>query len=414
MPAAEKTVQNTERRSRRIRLAAVFASVLGATLLWTVSSPRAGGFGALDAWLGQNDGVLVTDTQGLEVYARHADLPLVPASTLKLLTALVSRHELGAGHRFCTEFYLTEDRHLKIKGYGDPLLISEEVDRIAGILSATLTEIEDIVADDSYFQNPLTIPGVNDSLQPYDAPNGALCVNFNSVAFRSSGGAFVSGEPETPLLPMVLDRIRSSGLKRGRIPLSREKGETARYAGALFAHFLQRRGVRVRGGICNGNVDPKRDRLIYRHHSRYSMDEAIGKMLEYSNNFIANQLLLASGARRYGPPGDLEKGARTAAAYAREQLGLESIRIVEGSGISRKNRISARQLMAVLQAFEPHRHLLTREDGDAFKTGTLRGVRSRVGYLSTDSGRQYRYAVLFNTSKRDPVEVVRLLQRHLP
>lgn len=400
-------------RSRR--LVTILAVALWALILPSVSAPlAAANIHDLDPWFGPKDAIVVTDAQGSVVYARHPDLPLIPASTLKLLTALVALHELGGGYRFAIDFHLSDDRSLIIRGYGDPLLISEEVDRIAAILSTRLSGGWSVVTDDGFFSEPLTIPGVTDSAQPYDAPNGALCVNFNTVAFQSAGTSFVSGEPQTPLLPMVMDRIRRSGLQKGRIPLSRERGEATRYAGALFAHFLRKHGVQVIGDVRNGKVDPQRDRLIYRHLSGYDIDEVIRKMLEFSNNFIANQMLLAAGARRYGPPGNLDKAVQTALAFAGEQLGIGTLQIVEGSGISRKNRLSARQMATILDAFEPHRHLLLGGPGDAYKTGRLSGVRTRAGYLTTASRREYRYAVLFNGSKRDPEAVVRFLQRHLP
>jgi D-alanyl-D-alanine carboxypeptidase/D-alanyl-D-alanine-endopeptidase (penicillin-binding protein 4) len=330
------------------------------------------------------------------------------------LTALASRHALGAAHRFETAFYLSDTGDLKIKGYGDPLLLSEDVDRIAKRLAQGLADIRDVVTDDTYFADPLNVPGIGSSAEPYNAPNGALSVNFNTVAFRRIGGGYVSGEPQTPLLSMVKDRIRSTGMKSGRIPLSQAGGEPSRYAGALFVHFLREHGVRIRGGVRRGRVDERSDRPVYRHRSRHDIDAVIREMLAFSNNFMANQLLVAAGARRYGPPGDLDKGVRSVRAYAGERLGFESVRMVEGSGISRENRISARQLMAVLQAFAPLRHLLPLENGDAHKTGTLSGVRTRVGYLTTGSGSGYRYVVLFNASTRNPVEVVRLMRRELP
>ena len=57
--------------------------------------------------------------------------------------------------------------------------------------------------DDTYFTQPLTIPGISSSSNPYDAPNGALCANFNTVFFKHSRDGYASAEPQTPLLPMA-------------------------------------------------------------------------------------------------------------------------------------------------------------------------------------------------------------------
>ncbi|MEZ4549093.1 MAG: hypothetical protein R2874_01050 [Desulfobacterales bacterium] len=49
-------------------------------------------------------------------------------------------------------------------------------------------------------KNHLRIPGtVEGSFEPYDAPNRALCVNFNTVNFKTRGRTIVSAE-QTPLV----------------------------------------------------------------------------------------------------------------------------------------------------------------------------------------------------------------------
>ncbi|PQP32719.1 D-alanyl-D-alanine carboxypeptidase, partial [Desulfobacteraceae bacterium SEEP-SAG10] len=74
-------------------------------------------------------------------------------------------------------------------------------------LDTQLKNINDLVLDGSYFKDPVLIPGVASTYEPYDAPNGALCVNFNTVNFRrDKNGAYVSAETQTPLLPFVLSR----------------------------------------------------------------------------------------------------------------------------------------------------------------------------------------------------------------
>ena len=270
----------------------------------------------LNSFVGNHDAILVVNPQGRIVFSKNADNQLVPASVLKIFTALVALHYLGPEYRFSTEFYQNQDSTLKIKGYGDPLLISEILMEIVNNLILYLetkpTIINDLVLDDSYFKSPVLIPGVASSYEPYDAPNGALCVNFNTVNFRrDKNGAYVSGETQTPLLPFVLSRITASAMDRGRIILSRQKNEKTLYAGHLFLYFLKKQGIKSNGKIRMGRVE-KCDKLIFRYLSRFSLIQVLSTLLEYSNNFIANQLLIASGAKAYGPPGTLEKGIRAA------------------------------------------------------------------------------------------------------
>ena len=135
--------------------------------------------------------------------------------------------------------------------------------------------------------------------------------------------------------------------------------------------------------------------------------------MRYSNNFMANQLLIASGAKAFGPPGNLAKGVRAARTYAADRLGLSHLRLTEGSGISRGNRLTAEQMLTVLAAFEPHRRLLRKNGREWFKTGSLKGIRSRAGYIEGASGSLFRYVVMINTPGKTTDAVLRVLKENL-
>jgi D-alanyl-D-alanine carboxypeptidase/D-alanyl-D-alanine-endopeptidase (penicillin-binding protein 4) len=371
-------------------------------------------FDDLNDLVGNHDAILVANPQGRIVFSKNADMQLVPASILKIFTALVALHYLGPEYRFATEFYQDQDSNLKMKGYGDPLLISETLMEIVNDLTPRFDtkskSINDLILDDSYFRAPVLIPGVASSCEPYDAPNGALCVNFNTVNFRrDKNGAYVSAETQTPLLPFVLSRIIASGMDRGRIILSPKKNEITLYAGHLLLYFLKKQGVKSNGKIRMERVKKKFDKLIFRYFSRFPCTQVVSKLLEYSNNFIANQLLIATGAKVYGPPGTLDKGIRAALTYATNTLKIDNITVVEGSGISRRNRISAKSLYQILKVFEPH-HFLMRRWGKAFyKTGTLKGVNTRAGYVENVKGELYCFVVLLNTPGKSTKPIMDIL-----
>jgi D-alanyl-D-alanine carboxypeptidase/D-alanyl-D-alanine-endopeptidase (penicillin-binding protein 4) len=364
--------------------------------------------------LGPQDALLVTGPSGEIVFSHNPDRPMVPASTLKVLTSLAALHILGQDYRFPTDFYLDADHNLIIKGYGDPLLISEVIAPLAQALAEQLPGgIRDILVDESYFAEPLAIPGVSTSSNPYDAPNGALCVNFNTVFFTRIDGRFQSAEPQTPLLPLVIDRIRRSGLREGRIVLSRSGREAQRYAGQLFRHFLERAGAAVRGQVRVASGTTRDARLLQRYVSPYDLPNVIQRLLAFSNNFTANQLLLAMGARQGGPPATLAKGVHALETFAREDLGLRSAVIAEGSGISRNNRLSARDMMTVLDRFEPHCELMSREGREYYKTGHLKGVRTRVGYIAIGPQERYRFVLFRNRAGRTTGPVMRQIHRYI-
>jgi D-alanyl-D-alanine carboxypeptidase/D-alanyl-D-alanine-endopeptidase (penicillin-binding protein 4) len=371
------------------------------------------GLEAVKKMIGRQDAILVTDADGRVLISKNENRPLIPASTLKIFTALVALHTLGPDYRFDTEFYCDVDNNLTIKGYGDPGLVSEVLVEIALALEPKLPRVNNIILDASYFAQPLEIPGISSSSEPYDAPNGALCVNFNTVFFKKENGTYLSAEPQTPLLPMVLSRVRSSNLNEGRIVLSHNENEITLYSGYLLAYYLRQVGIEVTGKIAIGTVRPGCDRLIYRHQSPLMLSDTIARLLAFSNNYTTNQILIASGARRYGAPGTLEKGVQAARDYARNILQLEDIRISEGSGISRDNRITARDMQKVLDAFAPY-HTLMRSDGRQFyKTGTLRGISTRAGYIERPDGSLNRFVVLINSPGRSAEHVTRNLIRRM-
>jgi D-alanyl-D-alanine carboxypeptidase/D-alanyl-D-alanine-endopeptidase (penicillin-binding protein 4) len=373
-------------------------------------------FKNLGSQLGNQDALIVADPHGNILFSHNAKKALIPASTLKLLTALTAFHYLGRDYRFSTGFYLNTAGNLKIRGYGDPFLISEVIDEIAEILAkhsaGRLRAIRNILVDHTYFNHPIIIPGVTDSSEPYDAPNGALCVNYNTLNFEKAGGRFVSAEAQTPLLPIALKRIQSSGLDRGRIRLSLENDEIFTYAGQLFKHFLQVHGMAVAGRVEMGRVH-ETDRLLLSYASPFTLEDVMMKMMAYSNNFIANQVLLHTGAALFGAPGTLQKGVDAAHAYVRDELGDYHIRITEGSGISRQNRVTAESMLGILNKFKPYHHLLTKEEHDIFKTGTLKDVSTRAGYIQADDESLYPYVILLNSPGKSASRVAGELQRSL-
>jgi len=348
--------------------------------------------------IGANDAIIVSDPDGKILIEKNADKKLIPASTLKLLTSLSVLHHLGPSYRFSTEFYIDKDLNLKIKGYGDPLLTSEFIIEIAKILGMKLKYINNVIVDDTYFKKPTVIPGVTRSLEPYDSPNGALCVNFNTVSFRYSKGKFISDERQTPLLPFAIKKINKTSARKGRILLTSDQNEITLYAGHLISYFLEKEGITRRGEIRTGAVDIKTDRLILKYESPVLLDEIVSRLLFHSNNFIANQLLLAVGAKINGPPGTLEKGVSAINDYARDILKINDLSISEGSGISRENLIPAKSFLKILAEFAPYRSLMKHNGPEYFKTGTLTGVSTRAGYIKGRDGKLYKFVIMTNSN----------------
>ena len=336
------------------------------------------------------NGGYVVQCRGRILSSHNKEKLLVPASIIKIATSLAALHILGPEYRFATGFYITRENDLYIKGGGDPFLVSEEVALIIDrLLELGVREIGDIVLDDSAFRLTAPADGINGSENPYDAENSALAVNFNTVHFTKGVDSVQSAEPQTPTVPLMAElgadmapgtyRINVSGGVAG-------KQVIGRYAGELFRALQQRKKIAGRGGIRQGRVPPGLPPL-YVHRSSVTVRDGLERLLLYSNNFIANQLFLASGMERFGPPATWQKGREALQEFLQKEMGLgdQEIIMVEGSGLSRENRITPRAMLHLLDSFKPYANLLPRiSKGNidiVTKSGTLTGVYAYAGYF---------------------------------
>jgi D-alanyl-D-alanine carboxypeptidase/D-alanyl-D-alanine-endopeptidase (penicillin-binding protein 4) len=215
------------------------------------------------------------------------------------------------------------------------------------------------------------------------------------------------------MTPLAVKKIRLLGKKKGRYTFSDHGHEAARYAGELLAYFLEEGGKVCQGGEVRAGAVGPGDRLVYTYHSAFTLEQALEKMFEFSNNFMANQILIALGAHVHGPPGTLSKGLRVLSDFSRDVLHLSDVEIAEGSGISRKNRLSALDMLAVLRRFEPHRALLVRDGRVLYKTGSLRGIRTRAGYIESTSGNPYYFVIFLNNSDADIDSILNCVKKSL-
>jgi D-alanyl-D-alanine carboxypeptidase/D-alanyl-D-alanine-endopeptidase (penicillin-binding protein 4) len=279
---------------------------------------------------------------------------------------------------------------LYVRGGGDPFLISEELAPLAKNLVAAIGKkpITGIVLDASYFPPDLRIPGIENDDEAYNALNTALAVNFNTVNAIRKGDSVRSAEKQTPITPLAISEFKARGPKgRGRISLSQDPKVSLQYAGELIAAFIDKAGGSVKGDISTGPV-PAGLKPVYVHRQSRPLSSILFELLKASNNYIANQVFLEIGAQRFGPPASLEKSLKVLNETLAAQRLTGDIRIEEGSGISRDNRLTARGLAKVLALFAPHADLMTGPDNSLTKTGTMDGVRTLAGYTDTkDNGR---------------------------
>ncbi len=388
------------------------------------------------------------------------DKPLNPASTMKLVTTHAAMELLGPDYRWRTAIH-AEGRvegdvlmgDLVIKGGGDPKLVIEDMTELVGRLRlAGLREIRgDLVIDDSlYAAGPERLEAFDgDESQPYNVRPYAALMNFKATRFVIDPKTReVSLDPPLADVRVVNDvkvlkgrcRPGSTGFSiddavgtesrpqiRIRGTQVRACGEQYFYASALshrqFIHGFFKAAWKNAGGTFSGatRVVPgaaKGDPYFTWFSPRNLLD-VVRDVNKFSNNVMARMLLLQIAADRQDAPATLDDARRVVADwYAGEGLPLPSLVIENGSGLSRIERISARDLTAVLAHADQgpnaglfidslpqvgidgtmrarlRRHPVA---GNAFiKTGTLRDVRAIAGYVTAQSGERYAVALLIN------------------
>jgi D-alanyl-D-alanine carboxypeptidase/D-alanyl-D-alanine-endopeptidase (penicillin-binding protein 4) len=405
--------------------------------------------------------LVVDRASGAPLWARGADSALVPASTQKVLTAVAALDAFGPVHRFVTELRASRPigtdgavGDLFVRG-GDPALTSEQWWRLAADLRALgLREVRGaLVLDDSLFDEARWHPSwAPVTARAYHAPVSALSANFGAFRVRVAPGAApgakleVALDPPVPYLRVVnegrtgkrgsrstlaVERTLLAGEERvrvsGSVPVGsppddvwRSVADPLGYAGAVLRMQLEANGVRVAGGTNRGAAAPGASLLL--EFEGLPLQQIAQLFLKYSNNFIAECLVkwlaLGPAPPAAAPPAGWAAGTRALEArLAALGVPLAGATLVDGSGLSRANRVSARVLVEALRrgeaAFAGGPELLaalpiaaldgTLERRAAAargrvraKTGSLDGVTSLAGFARTERGRDLVFAVIVN------------------
>ena len=403
--------------------------------------------------------LVVRADDGRALFERSPDRPLVPASNLKILTALAALATFGPAHCFTTRIYADAAPDadgavgtLAVRGGGDPALTSEEWWRLAADLRrAGLRRVRGgLILDDSLFETQRWNPAWDAvSARAFHAPVGALTANYGSFAVevqptRPGAPAHIAVDPPIPFLELV-DRTKPGGgalavereaagdrdrvVVSGALPtggeavtICRSVSDPVRYAAAVFRMQLAAQGIAVDGPDRLAPVPPEfRELLAFEGKP---LGDVLRLLMKYSNNNIAEILLKDMGAAQAGPPGTWENGV----AAVRRQLGAlglsSGFQTVDGSGLSPDNRVTARALVGALRiarasfAFGPELESalpIAARDGtlshrataaaDAVraKTGLLAGAAALSGYARTRDGTDVVFSLLVNDYKHgDP------------
>jgi len=315
----------------------------------------------------------------------RADVPMNPASAMKIVTTYAGLELLGPAFRWKTAVYLDGD-NLILSGTGDPKLNYESFWMLLRNLRGRgLRELRgDIILDRSYFAPMQSGAFDSETYRPYNVPPDALLVNFKSLRFTfipdGDKAVRVYTEPNFPGMEVVnelkpgagdcpdgtrafREEIQASFQSQpprasflGTYPLAcgeRELNvalyEPQDYLAGMVRQLWSEMGGSWKGTVREGSVPPSA-RLLYVHESE-PLAELVRDINKFSNNVMARQLFLTIGAERGTPPGRTEEAARVIRQWvAAKKINAPELVLQNGSGLSRVERISAQHLAALLQA----------------------------------------------------------------
>ena len=354
----------------------------------------------------QSDAILVSDAQGQILFEWRAEQAMLPASLVKLLTTMIALEKWQPSYQFKTEFYRLGDQ-LWVKGYGDPYLTSEELDVIVQALSTIgLDGINSVHIDNSYFTSDITVPGRSEVSDPYNAPVSAVAINFNTATLKKEVDKLLTAEPQTPLTPTAIKLAKSITplnsqvtSKSVRINLRDKTNAQSHFAELLIA----KSALKISDVYLDQNL-PNGAQLIYQHKNSKRLQSVLNATLLYSNNFIANQVFLKLAELNNGLPLSFALSESYVSDLLQQKFAWQAATVVDGSGLSRDNRLSANQIDEVLQELYPHQKLLKKYDlnlgaakkAHAYaKTGTFSDVSNYAGFLHV-ANQEYRFVFMFN------------------
>lgn len=420
-------------------------------------------------------GVLIESIESGEIwYERNADRLFVPASNQKILVAAAAYRSLGPDFTFTTtvrhageisDGILRGD--LVVVGNGDPTIYNKFFSHSHDVFKKWARELKDrgirriagnVVGDDNLWEDQHVGRGwpQNEITPWYYAEYGPLAFNENYVDVRFVPPATVDGElliePNvesgyftlinnieivesgrsnvTMDRPMFSNTITLAGtVVAGGSPFVETPtitNPTLFYASALH-EVLQAEGIEVDGEAVDcdevgGWGDRGQTLPVLITHSSPPLREIIPPFMKRSQNMNAENLVYAMGWHENGF-GSFHGGRRVVEReLAALGIDAERLRFADGSGLSRYNHVTPRQIVAInrgmyvsdLRDLWLESQAVAGVDGTLrripkesplfnnvrAKTGTLSSVRSLSGFITTAGGELVLFSILNNGSLR--------------
>lgn len=394
--------------------------------------------------LGAHTGLCVIDGERVHALSRAGEA-FAPASNMKLCTAAAVLGALGGGYEFATRFELVEGK-LVVRAGGDPNWITNTAYApevaftavVAGLQRLGVSAIRGIELDAGVYTGPMRPPTWPlDQLDTYYcAPTGPFVLEQGTFALHVLPGV---GQAEVAVIAPaagvpIEGRIVTVEAKKGAVYGAIDAGAAVRVNGKVWqkagpadihvavhdpAAWFQRALEQAlrQGGIKVAADAPAAQGLV--HEQKTPLQAALRRMLEDSSNFDAEQCLRVLGAatRR---DGSLKGGVDAAKAQIEKMLRTlpAEFVMVDGSGLSRENRVTPQMVARLIAALIQGEHaasflaalpvasasgtLENRFEGSKVagrvraKTGWIKGVSSLSGVLTRTDGSSCVFSILMN------------------
>ncbi len=328
---------------------------------------------------------------------------MIPASNTKLFTTAVALKIMGGDYMLTTKILADRSSirdsvlngNIYIKGFGNSMFTSEDLDSLITELKKTgLREIRgNVVGDDSFFDNVYTR---DDWIRDEDA-NVKL----------------------PPISALVVDRntMHVSRKHRGRWRTYRIYVENPpQHIANLFKNKLVAGGIKVSGISVSGET-PDNASLLF--ETTIKLNDLIKPINKNSDNFEAECLFKTIGAIASGEQGNSFYATQTILSFIDDNaIYSNGTSIVDGSGISRNDQITVGAIVGLLEVMyfdlknfpafynslsiagidgtlEDRLNNTDEEINFRGKTGTLKGVSSLSGYLTTKAGDDLIISMIF-------------------
>lgn len=324
------------------------------------------------------------------LYQVNGDVPRIPASNLKLLTAATALNVLGPEYRFKTELYTDGTLHengvldgnIYIKGTGDPTFLYKDFQNFARELKAVGVKRVNgyVLGDDTRFTGDMFPPGSvpHEQYEGYAAASTAITMspntNYNAgtiefsvhasapgwkpyfAAQPSFGGMTVENKAMTGKAGTrnTISVKRAAGSKKivitGNIPagsITRTTISMYNPTGSslhAFTEAMKAQGITFSNQYLVAYRQVPSDAVLRSVKESMPLKEMVVHFMKKSINPMGDAFVKTMGYERYGV-GDLSHGIKVMKEYGQTLgLSMDKWTIVDGSGLSAKNRVSPNEL----------------------------------------------------------------------